>query len=125
MSAGQTLYRCSRVERSEELERFKRSMRELVDESGELGGFLEYVESAEKPEILSGKTKELMSLAIGVVLRCEPCLLWHTDAALDAGASEDEVVDALEIAVAMGGGPSLAYATKAYEIMKDLREEKE
>jgi AhpD family alkylhydroperoxidase len=71
---------------------------------------------------LDRKTEALRSLAIGVAVRCEPCSLWHTDAALDAGASPKEVDDALNVAVAMGGGPALAYATKAHRVRLELRE---
>jgi AhpD family alkylhydroperoxidase len=63
-----------------------------------------------------------MSLAIGVVVRCEPCILWHTDAALAAGATAEEVEDALKVAVAMGGGPALAYATEAYRVLREFEE---
>ncbi|MFA9517447.1 carboxymuconolactone decarboxylase family protein [Halopenitus sp. H-Gu1] len=107
---------------AEELETFKSDMREFAEQAPAINNFLGYVESAEEPETLDRKTKELMSLAIGVVVRCEPCILWHTDAALKAGATPEEVDDALKVAVAMGGGPALAYATKAHQILLSLAE---
>ena len=36
------------------------------------------------------------------------------------GSSIDEIVEVLEIAVVMGGGPSLAYGVKAYKAAKEL-----
>ncbi|MFB6159744.1 MAG: carboxymuconolactone decarboxylase family protein [Haloferacaceae archaeon] len=107
---------------ADELDAFKADMREFVEGTPAIEGFLDYVESAEEPATLDRKTKELMSLAIGVVVRCEPCILWHTDAALDAGATPEEVEDALKVAVAMGGGPALAYATNAHRVLQDLTE---
>lgn len=110
------------TDRTTELEEFQANMQAFVDEAPELESFLGFVETAEATDTLSNKTKELMSLAIGVVLRCHPCILWHTNAALDAGASEEEVVDALTVAVVMGGGPAMAYATEAHEVLQDLVE---
>jgi AhpD family alkylhydroperoxidase len=106
-----------------ELEAFESDMGELAGNAPELGTFLDFVESAEDTGALDHETKELMSLAIGVVLRCEPCILWHTAGALDAGATPDEVEDALKVAVVMGGGPALAYATKAHRTLRELTAE--
>lgn len=107
---------------TEELEAFRANLGEFSEQAPEIENFLDFVETAEATETLDRKTKELMSLAIGVAVRCEPCILWHTDAALDAGASPEEVDDALKVAVAMGGGPALAYATKAHQVLQELSE---
>lgn len=108
--------------RTEQLETFKADMGAFVEAAPAVQTFLDYVESAEGTGALNQKTKELMSLAIGVVVRCEPCILWHTDAALQAGATPEEIDDALNVAVVMGGGPALAYATKAHQVLLDLTE---
>ncbi len=110
------------ADRTAELETFNANMQSFVEAAPELESFLGFVESAEATQTLSNKTKELLSLAIGVVLRCRPCILWHTNGALEAGASEEEVIDALKVAVVMGGGPALAYATEAHEVLQDLLE---
>jgi len=60
-----------------------------------------------------------MSLAIAIAVRCEPCILWHTDAAVKAGAKLEEILEAIKVAVCMGGGPALMYALKAYNIAKE------
>lgn len=108
--------------RSEELDAYRSDLREFAGQAPAIQEFLGYVESAEESDALDRKTKELMSLAISVVLRCEPCILWHTDGALAAGASSDEIDDALQIAVVMGGGPAVMYATEARRIRRDLSE---
>jgi AhpD family alkylhydroperoxidase len=105
----------------EKLEEIKKAMKEFSTQAPEVSKFLEYVEAAEKPKTLDTKTKEIISLSIAVVVKCEPCILWHTKAALDAGATEEEITDALKIAVVMGGGPALMYAAKAYEILKEFK----
>lgn len=111
------------MSKSSELAEVKRSLQELVDESENLGGFLGYVESAESDGAIDTKTKELMSLAIGCVARCGDCVLWHLDGALEAGATREEVIETLEVAVVMGGGPAMTYAVHAYEILEELEAE--
>jgi AhpD family alkylhydroperoxidase len=64
---------------------------------------------------LDNKTKELMALAISVVLRCDDCIAYHIHDALEAGATREEMADAIGVAVLMGGGPSMIYATHAIE----------
>ncbi|MEZ0394193.1 MAG: carboxymuconolactone decarboxylase family protein [Desulfurococcaceae archaeon] len=104
----------------ERLEEIRRELGELVAKADELKSFLEYVERAESGRALDTKTKELMSLAIAVAIRCEPCIMWHANAALRAGATLDEVLDAIKVAVCMGGGPALMYGLKAYQVAKEF-----
>lgn len=111
------------MSRSEELAEFKESLGSLVEEAPELEEFVGFVESAEATSVLDHKTKELLSLAIGVVTRCDHCILWHTDAALEAGATHEEIIDALKVAVVMGGGPAMTYAIVAYETLLELEVE--
>ena len=44
------------------------------------------------------KTKELIALASSVAANCQPCLKYHFKIALDSGASENEIKNAIEIA---------------------------
>jgi AhpD family alkylhydroperoxidase len=69
---------------------------------------------------LSTKTKELISLAIGVVSRCDGCVAFQTYDALEAGASREEIMDALGVAVLMGGGPAMIYATHVVEALNQV-----
>ena len=102
------------------LEEIKKKTEKLVASAPELTNFLKYVHTAEEPKALDTKVKELISLAIAVVVRCEPCILWHCEAAINAGATKEEILDALKVAVVMGGGPALMYAVKAYEIAEEF-----
>jgi AhpD family alkylhydroperoxidase len=63
--------------------------------------------------VLSAKMKELIALAIGVTVRCDGCLGHHAKACLQFGASREEVVEAIGVAVHMGGGPSMVYGSEA------------
>jgi len=76
-------------------------------------GFGDLAAAATKDGVLDKKTKELIALALGVAARCDGCLGFHTQALAKLGASKQEVVEALSMAVYMGGGPSLMYAADA------------
>jgi AhpD family alkylhydroperoxidase len=65
--------------------------------------------------VLDTKTKELIALAIGVSKLCDGCIAHHTAGALKAGAGRDEIIEALGVAIMMGGGPSVVYATHALQ----------
>lgn len=77
---------------------------------------------AQQKAHLMAKTKELIALAIGVAARCEGGISFHTHAALKAGASREEITDALGVAVLMGGVPSVMYATHVIEAMDQFEE---
>jgi AhpD family alkylhydroperoxidase len=74
------------------------------------------------PGALNPKTKELIALAIGVATHCDDCLVFHTHDALKASATEAEIMETLGVAVLMGGGPSLMYATHVLEAMQQFQE---
>jgi AhpD family alkylhydroperoxidase len=69
---------------------------------------------------LSKKFKELMAASISVVTQCEDCIAYHTQAAIKAGANREEFVDAIGVAIEMGGGPASVYAGKALEAFDAL-----
>jgi len=88
---------------------------------GIMAGFCLLREAAETDGALDAKTKELMALAIGIVVRCDGCIAFHVHDALKAGASEDEIVDAIGIAIMMGGGPAVVYGSAALEALKQFQ----
>ena len=77
-------------------------------------------QSSLAPGALDTKTKELIALAIGVAVRCDDCIAFHVKAALQNGATRDEVLETLGLAVYMGAGPSVMYASHAMEAFEQL-----
>jgi len=67
------------------------------------------------PNALDTKTKELIALAISVATRCDACISFHAESAVKFGASRDEVMETMGMAIYMGAGPSVMYAAKALE----------
>jgi AhpD family alkylhydroperoxidase len=78
-------------------------------------GFANIAQSALAPKSLDRKTKELIAVAISVAIRCDDCIGFHVKAALEQGASQEEVTEALAMAIYMGAGPSVMYATHALD----------
>jgi AhpD family alkylhydroperoxidase len=72
-------------------------------------------QAALKSAALDTKTKELVALAIGVAIRCDDCIAFHAKAAVQNGATREEVLETLGMAVYMGAGPSVMYASHAIE----------
>ena len=70
---------------------------------------------------LDVKTKELITLGIAVSRGCDECIAYHTHAALIDGATEEEILEVLGVALYMGGGPSLTYATHVIEAMEQFK----
>jgi AhpD family alkylhydroperoxidase len=62
---------------------------------------------------LSKKTKELMAMAIGIAVRCQGCLAFHAQACVKLGVTRAEFEEMIQVAVYMGGGPSLMTAAEA------------
>lgn len=80
-------------------------------DSQRMQAFMGFLEASEKPGALDGKIKHLISLAIGIYAHCEYCIVYHTDEALKAGATREELVETAFVAGLMGGGPAMAYSS--------------
>ncbi len=70
--------------------------------------------------VLGVKEKEFVALGIAIGVRCEPCIAFHVEALMKAGASREELADVLGMAVQMGGGPAVMYAAKALDCWDQL-----
>ncbi|EIV99312.1 alkylhydroperoxidase AhpD family core domain-containing protein [Thermoanaerobacter thermohydrosulfuricus] len=102
-------------------------MKELERGMGKLGqeipsvmkAFNELHHAATTSGALSTKEKELIALGIAVAIRCSHCILAHVNSALQAGATRQEIMETLGVAVLMSGGPGVAYATEALKILEE------
>lgn len=77
--------------------------------------FAGIAQAAGASKALDAKTKELIALGISVAVRCDDCIAFHAKAAVEQGASKDEVSETLGMAIYMGAGPSAMYASHALE----------
>lgn len=72
---------------------------------------------------LDGRTKELLGLVASAVLRCNDCIDYHLIQCVDAGFSDDELVDALNVALIVGGSIVIPHLRHAVETIDLLRAE--
>lgn len=62
---------------------------------------------------LDAKTRELISLAVAATTRCDTCIAVHAKAAVAAGASRQELLEALGVAVGLNAGAAFVYSSRA------------
>jgi AhpD family alkylhydroperoxidase len=101
-----------------ELRQGYRDLRNAIPE--QMKGFSELHRSAMGDGALSQATKELMAVAIGICTRCDDCIALHLHDALRAGATPEQVHEAIGVAVLMGGGPASTYATHALRALEQF-----
>lgn len=82
--------------------------------------FSAIAQAALKPSALDTKTKELVALGISVAIRCDDCIGFHAKAAVDQGATREEVLETLGMAIYMGAGPAVMYAARSLEAAAQL-----
>jgi AhpD family alkylhydroperoxidase len=99
------------VARHDELRQGFRGLHRAVPRT--MAGFASMHAGALEDGALSRVTKELMALAIGIVDRCDGCIAFHVRGALKAGATREQVEEAIGVAIFMGGGPAAVYASDA------------
>ena len=80
---------------------------------GPMRAYHQLFEDATKAGALDTKVKELMAVAISISIRCEGCIAYHTRAAHKKGATREEMLETIVVAVEMGGGPSTVYGADA------------
>lgn len=79
-------------------------------------------QAATAARALDVKTKELIALGIGVAVRCDDCIAFHVKAAVEHGATREEILETLGMAIYMGAGPSVMYASHALEAFAQFRD---
>jgi AhpD family alkylhydroperoxidase len=98
-------------------------LQELVTTIGELGrtspdvvrGYRTLSDAGSKTNKLDPKTRELIALGVAVSLRCDGCITTHTSAAIKQGATKEEIVEALGVAISVNAGAALVYSSRVLD----------
>ena len=105
----------------EHYEAIRGLMGELGSElKGPMSAFGQLHKQAVADGALSAKVKELIALGIAITVRCDGCLAYHVHDALLAGATREEIVEAIGVAVLMGGGPAAVYGSEALQALGEF-----
>jgi AhpD family alkylhydroperoxidase len=98
-------------------------MQEITTKVGEIGrtspdivrGYRTLSDAGSKTNKLDAKTRELIALAVAVSLRCDGCITTHTTAAIKNGATREEIVEALGVAITVNAGAALVYSSRVLD----------
>ena len=70
---------------------------------------------------LPAKTKELIGLIASFVLRCDDCVTYHLIQCNKLNISDEELEEALEIGLLIGGSITIPHLRRAYEVWENLK----
>ncbi len=87
---------------------------------GPMSGFARLHRKAVEDGALAMKVKEMMALAISIVVGCEGCIAYHVHDAVKAGATRQELLETIGVALLMGGGPGSIYAAHALDAIEQF-----
>jgi len=86
-----------------------RTNREIVK------GYRELTNAGNATNLLGGKVRELIALAVAVTRQCDGCIVTHTDAAIKQGATREGIVEALSVAIAVNAGAALIFSSRVMD----------
>ncbi len=103
---------------------YRRQLQAGVKEIGQLSpdtikGYMASVTAGQKADLLGPKTREVISLAVAVTLRCDGCITVHTEAAIKHGATKEEIAEALGTAISVNAGATLVYSARAMDALRE------
>jgi len=95
----------------------------ILDEKNHLGikRFFNLDTAAYRDGALDSRTKELLGLVASAVLRCNDCIDYHLGQCVEAGFTDDEIDDALNVALVVGGSiviPHLRHAVETVDLLR-------
>ena len=112
-------------DRLDEFQAYRARMNERIAQMNHLGvnRFFNLDTNAYKDGALPGKTKELLGLAASMVLRCNDCIDYHIVQCVEAGWTDQELYDAFNVALIVGGSVVIPHLRHAAETL-DLAHQK-
>lgn len=78
-----------------------------------------------KDGALDNKTKELLGLVASTVLRCNDCIDYHLEQSAKSGSTKAEIIDAMNVALIVGGSIVIPHLRHAVDTIEFLEEEGE
>lgn len=108
-------------DRLQEFEDYRSRMNARIDAIDHLGikRFFNLDTKAYANGALSAKTKELLGLVASMVLRCNDCIDYHIIQCVDAGWTDEEIHDAFNVGLVVGGSiviPHLRHAVETLDL---------
>lgn len=110
------------VDKLSDFDKFRAEMNEEIFGCGHLGmkRFFALDHQAYESGALPAKTKELLGLVASAVLRCDDCVTYHLQQCVQQGWNRDEVIDALNVALIVGGSITIPHVRRAFARMREI-----
>lgn len=101
----------------------ERMNRRILEEKDHLGikRFFSLDTAAYRDGALDRRTKELLGLVASMVLRCNDCIDYHLLQCIEAGFRDDELDDAMNVALVVGGSIVIPHLRHAVDTVDTLR----
>jgi AhpD family alkylhydroperoxidase len=105
---------------------YRATMNDRIADINHLGikRFFNLDSAAYNDGALNSKTKELLGLVASAVLRCNDCIDYHLIQCVDAGWKDEELYDAMNVALIVGGSIVIPHLRHAVETIDTLRAER-
>jgi len=112
--------------RLREFQAYRERMNRQILSCGHLGlkRFFNLDSAAYRDGALPGKIKELLGLVASTVLRCNDCIDYHLLQCVRAGWKDEDIHDALNVALVVGGSIVIPHLRHAFETLDLIRQEK-
>ena len=109
----------------DEFRTYRTRMNDRIGQIDHLGikRFFNLDTSAYKDGALDGRTKELLGLVASAVLRCNDCIDYHLIQCVEAGWKDEELFDALNVSMIVGGSIVIPHLRHAVDTIDTLRKE--
>lgn len=106
----------------EALYEFKHGMGVFTQKMPEIAGpYNDFAKACFKEGQITQKGKQLIALGISLYAQDEYCIIYHLKGCIDNGASETEIMEAVGVTGAFGGGAALSQGvTLVQEALDDL-----
>ncbi len=75
-------------------------------------GYAAIARSPESKNVLGPKTRQLVALAVAATTRCDTCIAVHAAEAVKQGATREELLETLAVAVELNAGAALVYSSR-------------
>ena len=102
--------------------RHRMNERILGSDNLEIKRFWALDSRAYEPGALDERTKELLGLAASMVLKCDDCVTYHIVRCVQLGVTDDELLEALNVALVVGGSITIPHIRRAVETIDGCRE---
>jgi AhpD family alkylhydroperoxidase len=105
-----------------DFQKFRADLNQEILGCGHLGmkRFFALDHQAYEPGALPTKTKEMLGLVASAVLRCDDCITYHLVRCAEEGCQREEVIDALNVALIVGGSIVIPHVRRAFARMREI-----